>query len=119
MSDASSTEAIAACAINTEPGSKGMMCSCGHHVTSAESEEGSMSEPTTRIAISTEEEFYPMLGITQGYGATFDVPTALFDALRDAQRAEAAAELAIMRHVAEAYPDAQHVHEWLAEQERP
>lgn len=74
-------------------------------------------EPTTMIGIDTEQEWYPVLSIWQGDRASFEVPSALFDALAEARRAVDAAELAIMRHVGAAYPDAGHVREWLTDYE--
>lgn len=69
------------------------------------------------VAVNTETEAYPVLSIGEiGNPAPdqgFRIPAGLYSALNAAYEAVDAAEEAIMRHIAERYPDAGDVHYWL------
>lgn len=69
------------------------------------------------VSVNTEIEVYPALGISEiGNPAPdqgFRIPAELYRTLNAAYEAVDAAEEAIMRHIAERYPDACDVHYWL------
>lgn len=73
-----------------------------------------------RIEIDTEDTLYPYLSLSErgnaGPGEGYAVPRELWDTARRAWAASLAAERAVMAYVAERYPDATAVHDWLRDQ---
>jgi hypothetical protein len=76
-----------------------------------------------RIYVNTEVEVFPAVGITRaeapdtsGYdeARSYLVPRALLEAYEDAMAAVDETEEAILRHIAERYPDAEDVKNHLA-----
>ena len=70
-----------------------------------------------QVRVYTEEEAYPVLAISEIGNPKPDdgyrIPVELWDTLSAAYEAVDAAEEAIMRYIADRYPRAADIHEWL------
>jgi len=71
------------------------------------------------VRIDTDNEAYPVLGISQlgqlDAGRGWLIPAKLWADLGAAYDAVDTAEMAVMRHVAETYPEARYVQSWVRE----
>jgi len=72
-----------------------------------------------RVRVDTEDEQFPCLSIQEignpEPGDGFDIPVELWENLGSAYEAVDAAERAVLRHIAERYPNARAIHEWLTD----